>query len=131
MSEQPHNESSEVMDDPTFAESVRQGHEPSQLHLRGIVLAGAALLLFTAGTMGVVALVLKTDANPNASRVSASEQWRRSATNPGVVPNQAHERRQQTATNEAALNSYGWTDHETTWLTSPLTEPCNCSPNVS
>ncbi len=112
MPEQSRNESADMVEDPTFAAAVRQGHEPSKLAVRTIAITGISLFLVAACGMGIVALVLKSKTQLPADTSTASEEWKHGATDPGVQPNQAAERQRFAQRNQERLRSYGWANDE-------------------
>lgn len=94
--------------DSTLAEAVRQGHESSTLAVRAVAVTGVAIFLVVVCALAIVALVMKSKPELPADMSSASEQWKRDVTDPGVQLNQAVERRQLAEQNDQRLNSYGW-----------------------
>ncbi|HQX49943.1 MAG TPA: hypothetical protein PLR25_08550 [Planctomycetaceae bacterium] len=101
--------------DSTLVEAVRQGHESSTLAVRAVAVTGVAIFLVAVCALGIVAMVMKSKPKLPADILSASEQWKRDVTDPGVQLNQAVERRQLAEKNDQRLNSYGWEndDHST------------------
>jgi|GEM_PF-2940466 len=101
--------------DSTLAEAVRRGHESSTLAVRAVAATGVAIFLVAVCALGIVALVMKSKPELPADMTSASEQWKRDVTDPGVQLNQAVERRRLAEQNNHRLNSYGWEsdDHST------------------
>lgn len=110
MNENPTMPDDSQQDDPLLDAAAARGHEDAGLHVWGIVATAVALFVLAVVSLGIVALIMRSQTDADASGVTASQQWRRQAVNPGVTPNQTDERQREDAHLQRQLHGYAWQD---------------------
>lgn len=86
-------------------------HEADNVSVRVMATIGLGFLIFVIVASGSVALAFKW-LDADSTLVSAEVVVKRQLTGPGVHPNQAEERRQIQASEDALLNQYGWQNQQ-------------------
>ncbi len=84
-------------------------HEPDATSVRGVSLAGLALVTLIAIGLGSSAVAVR-QLSGVWSHVGADDAWKHQGTDPGVVPHQAYERLQIQASEKKLLEQYRWHD---------------------